>query len=82
MEKASFAFGWIGFGLIACQRHLPDSNESHQQCDELFFDRHLRSSVFIASRGKWELPSTLTMSSLSARTVPLKIARMVVAFAL
>ena len=44
MEKASFAFG-----LIAYERHLPDSNESHQQCDELFADLHLRSYVSDAS---------------------------------
>ena len=50
MEKAPLTFGWIGFGLIPCERHLPDSNESHQQCDELFADLHLRSLVSLTSR--------------------------------
>ena len=36
--------------------------------------RRTKKSVRIASRGKYGLPSTTTMSSLSARTVPLKIA--------
>jgi len=50
VEKASFAFGWVGFGLVACQRHLPDSNEAHQQRDEFLIARHLRSLASLTSR--------------------------------
>ena len=37
---------WLGHLSMT----LADSKESHQQCDELFFDRHLRSFVPLTSR--------------------------------